>query len=134
LDAGSNHDFAVGDQSVYDGQIDTRACDAAEGFFCNGQDVGSIYSGFRLPADENDGRVDLLDDRVTLAQWALEIYPTADPEYARTDMAVQIHPYIRIFMNTKLYAPARNARVAREAADFSFPIQTTFNIRSWYTK
>ncbi|MEI6672857.1 MAG: hypothetical protein WCL02_06075 [bacterium] len=35
FDAGSNHNFDINTSSgVYDGKIDTRACDYAQGFIC----------------------------------------------------------------------------------------------------
>lgn len=136
LDAGSNHDFAPGDNTVYDWQIDTRVCDAAQWFVCTGASPGGIYSWFHMPADADDGRVDLLDNRITVADRSLQIFPTADPNYARANPDVQLNPYIRIFMDVKLYAGYWQSRlgVDRNIADFSFPIQTTFNIKTWYTK
>jgi len=36
FDAGTNHDFSlVTSSGVYDGVIDTRACDYSQGFSCN---------------------------------------------------------------------------------------------------
>lgn len=89
-----------------------------------------------MPADADDGRVDLLDNRITVAEWSLQIFPTADANYARANPDMQLNPYIRIFMNVKLYAGYWQSRlgVDRNIADFSFPIQTTFNIKTWYTK
>jgi len=136
LDAGSDHNFAVGENTVYDGQIDTRVCDAAQWFICDGVSPWGIYSWFNLPSDADDGRVDLFDNRITVADRSLQIFPTADPNYARANPNVQINPYIRIFMNVKLYAGYWQSRlwVDTNIADFSFPIQTTFNIKTWYTK
>ena len=34
FDAGSKHVFDPADSKTYDGEIDTWACDAGEGFFC----------------------------------------------------------------------------------------------------
>jgi len=136
LDAGSNHDFTFGDTTVYDGQIDTRVCDAAQWFICQGESPWSIYSWFHMPLDADDWRVDLLDNRITVVDRSLQIFPTADNNYARADPNVQINPYIRIFMNVKLYAGYWQSRLGVDTniADFSFPIQTTFNIKTWYTK
>lgn len=136
LDAGSGHNFAPGDNTVYDWQIDTRVCDAAQWFICTGDSPWGIYSWFNMPADADDGRVDLLDNRITVAEWSLQIFPTADANYARANPDMQLNPYIRIFMNVKLYAGYWQSRlgVDRNIADFSFPIQTTFNIKTWYTK
>jgi hypothetical protein len=134
LDAWSNHDFSPWDTTVYDGQIDTRACDAAQWFFCSGQDVWGAYSWFRLPSNVDDGRVDLLDERITLLDRKLQIYPTSNPDYGRADTTIQIQPYIRIFLQTALYPPAWPSVLESDLMEFSFPIQTTFNIRTWYTR
>lgn len=136
LDAWSNHDFAFGDNTVYDGQIDTRVCDAAQWFICQGGSPWWIYSWFAMPFDSDDGWVDMLDNRITVADRSLQIFPTANPDYARANNTMQLNPYIRIFMNVKLYAWYWQSRlgVDRDITDFSFPIQTTFNIKTWYTK
>jgi type II secretory pathway pseudopilin PulG len=136
LDAWSNHDFDPEDISVYDGQIDTRVCDAAQWFICEGASPWGMYSWFNMPADAEDGRVDLLDHRITVADRSLQIFPTADADYARADPDVQLNPYIRIFMNVQLYPGYWQSKlgVDRNLEDFSFPIQTTFNIKTWYTK
>lgn len=45
FDAGNNHDFNTDTSSgVYDGKIDTRACDYAQGFICNGSGISDVYS------------------------------------------------------------------------------------------
>lgn len=45
FDAGNSHNFDVTSSSgVYDGKIDTRACDYSQGFICNGSGLGNIYS------------------------------------------------------------------------------------------
>lgn len=135
LDIGKAHDADITDPTVYDGIVDTRVCDADQWFICTGDSPGGIYSWFNLPADANDGRVNLLDESVTVADRSLQIYPTADPEYARADQTMLINPYITIFMNMKLYAGAwQNTIVQSNIEDFSFPIQTTFNIKTRYVK
>jgi len=134
LDAGSEHNFAPGDNTIYDGQIDTRACDAAQWFFCQGEEVSGWYSWFHLPLDEHDGRVDLLDDRITVSDRSVQIYPTSNPAYAWAQEDIQMQPYIRIAMDVQLYAWWWKNNLGTDISDFSFPIQTTFNIRTWYTK
>jgi hypothetical protein len=65
FDAGTLHDFSKTDGGVnpglYDGQIDTWACDASQGFI--GRDsnlsIKGAYSDYRLPADGNDCWEDL---------------------------------------------------------------------------
>lgn len=136
LDAWSNHNFAPGDNTVYDGQIDTWVCDAAQWFICTGDSPWGIYSWFNMPADADDGRVDMLDDRITVADRSLQLFPTTNPYYARANSDVQINPYIRIFIDVKLYAGYWQNRLGidTDIIHFSFPIQTTFNIKTWYTK
>jgi len=65
LDAGDRHDFDINNSSgVWDGVIDTWVCDLDNGFFCNGKMVDDkIYSGYRLALDENDGWIDILDEK-----------------------------------------------------------------------
>jgi hypothetical protein len=134
LDAGSNHDFALWDPTVYDWKIDTRACDAAQWFFCSWPAVGGVYTGYNLPIDAYDGRVDILDERLTVLGRKLEVYPTKNPDYARAEPSTHIQPYIRIFIETALYIPAWWFFMSDYISDYRFQLQTTFNTRTWYTK
>lgn len=134
LDVWSNHDFALGDETVYDGQIDTWACDTAEWFFCQGANIGSIYTWFRIPQDQNDGRVDFVNDRLNVLDRRLQIYPTKNPDYARAEPSMQIQPYIRIYIRTAPYGPSWPALSTEQLEDFHFSVQTMFNTRSQYVR
>lgn len=55
FDAGRQHQFdASNDKTVYDGQIDTWACDYGQHFECNGKEIGAPYQNYKLAEDVND--------------------------------------------------------------------------------
>ncbi|MFA7298816.1 MAG: type II secretion system protein [Candidatus Absconditabacterales bacterium] len=137
FDAGNNHDFDVNNSSgVYDGKIDTRACDYAQGFICNGTEINTIlYSGFKIPSDQDDGRVDLFQKNITISDRNLTIYPTKNPQYALAENQVQINPYFIINITSKLYGQIRQKRLGMQNIDtFQINLQTTFNTKNFYTK
>jgi len=137
FDAGNNHDFDVNNSSwVYDGKIDTRACDYAQGFICNWTEINTIlYSWFKIPSDQDDGRVDLFQKNITISDRNLTIYPTKNPQYALAENQVQINPYFIINITSKLYWQIRQKRLGMQNIDtFQINLQTTFNTKNFYTK
>jgi len=138
FDAGSNHDFDINNSSgVYDGKIDTRACDYKQGFMCNGTGIGSVYSWYKLASWVDDGWVNLFQKSVTFSYRNLIIFPTKNPQYALAENNVQINPYFTINLTTKLYGQIRRKRLGMkddEIDTFQIGVQTTFNTKNFYTK
>lgn len=136
FDAGNNHDFDINNSSgVYDGEIDTRACDYAQGFICNGSGINGIYSGYNLPLDENDGRVNLFQKNITISNRNISISPNKNPQYALAEDNAQINPYFTLNFTSKLYGEIRQKRLGMESIDeFQTSIQTTFNTKNFYVK
>jgi len=136
FDAGNNHDFDVNTSSgVYDGKIDTRACDYAQGFVCNGSWVGQLYTWYKLASGQDDGRVNLFQKNITISDWNIIIYPTKNPQYALAENEVQINPYFTINFTSKLYGQIRRKRLWIQNIDnFQLSLQTTFNTKNFYTK
>lgn len=136
FDAGNKHKFDVTTSSgVYDGTLDTRACDYAQWFACQGSGVGGAYSWFNIPKDKDDGRINLFDKNITIADWNLKVYPTKNPSYARAEDNMQINPYFIISMTSKLYWWVRFKKLRLPSIeDFQLSLQTTFNTKNFYTK
>ena len=137
FDAGNKHNFKVTTSSwVYDGKIDTRACDYAQGFICSWARIDNpIYSWYNLPFDQNDGRVNLFQKNITISDRNLIIYPTKNPQYALAENDVQINPYFTINLTSKLYGKIRQQRLGMEKIDtFQINLQTTFNTKGFYIK
>lgn len=136
FDAGNNHDFDVNTSSwVYDGKIDTRACDYAQGFICNGSWIGWLYTWYKLPSDQNDGRVNLFQKNITISDRNLIIYPTKNPQYALAENNVQINPYFTINLTSKLYGKIRQKKLGMQNIDtYQINLQTTFNTKNFYVK
>lgn len=137
FDAGAKHSFDAADpenQYMYDGQTDTWACDYEKWFVCHGSGVNqAIYSGYNLPLDAEDGWVNLFGSDISVGQWNMEIYPSRDPVYAWWEADMQINPYIKLFVTTYLYAPARYTKMDTKVFDKIFyNLQTTFNIKTNY--
>jgi len=136
FDAGNNHDFNVHTSSwVYDGKIDTRACDYAQWFICNGSGINNLYSWYNLPLDENDGWANLFQKNITISDRNLIIYPNKNAQYALAENNVQINPYFTINLTSKLYGKIRQKRLGMANIDtFQINLQTTFNTKNFYTK
>jgi len=137
FDAWNNHDFDITNSSwVYDGKIDTRACDYAQWFICSWSNLWTIYSWYRLPADANDGRVNLFEKNLTTSNRNLTIYPTKNPYYALAEDSVQINPYFTISLRNKLYWSIWQKKLwlTNSIDDFQLNLQTTFNTKNNYTK
>jgi len=137
FDAGNNHNFDVNNSSgVYDGKIDTRACDYAQGFICHGSGIDTIvYPWYNIPQDENDGRVNLFQKNITISDRNLIISPNKNPQYALVETGVQINPYFTLNITSKLYGQIRQKRLGMENIDnFQINLQTTFNTKNFYTK
>jgi hypothetical protein len=106
FDAGQNHNFKTWSLNwwVYDWFIDTRACDIEQGFVCGGDALWSWeFSGYKLPYDINDGRVDITDNSITISSRNLEIYPSKDPYLATEDYSSQIDPFMKINFTINYY-------------------------------
>ena len=135
FDAGSHHDFSVENGSgVFDGIIDTWACDAGEHFVCDWASLDSLYNGYNLPTDSWDGWTNLLDDNLTVTDWNIRIFPSKDPSYALAENEVQINPFFVISLETKLYGKIRYKRLGASINNFLFSLQTTFSTKGFYTK
>lgn len=136
FDAGNNHNFDVNTSSgVYDGKIDTRACDYAQGFICVGSGIHWIYSGYNLPIDKDDGRVSLFQKNITISNRNISISPNKNPQYALAEDNAQINPYFTLSFTSKLYGEIRQKRLGTVSIDeFQTSIQTTFNTKNFYTK
>lgn len=136
FDAGNNHDFNTNTSSgVYDGKIDTRACDYAQGFVCNGSGISDVYSWYKLPQDNDDGRVNLFQKNITISDRHIKISPNRNPWYALAQTESQINPYFTINFTSKLYGEIRQKRLWIEKIDdFQINLQTTFNTKNFYTK
>lgn len=135
FDAGSAHDFNIGWQGVgiFDGKIDTRACDYGEGFMCGGMEIPS-YPWYRLPANNEDGWVNLLNDNISLDHRNLKIIPTKKPEYAWMEADQQINPYIKISVSTSLTPHLWGNKLWGNLTGFSYTLPTLFNTKTFYIK
>ena len=140
FDAGRNHYFddTVPDEWSYDRQIDTWACDYSMWFEPNNksdrQKVGWAYSGYYLPKNEEDCRVDLTYWSTSIHTWLLSIYPQNDPDLYWADESRQMNPYMRIFIENWIYLPEffDKRSAGTSIMNFKIPLQTTINIKSFY--
>jgi len=136
LDAWNNHDFDINNSLwVYDGTIDTRACDYSQGYICQWNSLWWIYQKYNLPIDINDWWANLFEKNITIADRNIQIYPDTNPDLAWLDYQVQINPYFSIKIQNKLYWEIRKTRLRNTSMDeFQMTLQTTFNTKNNYTK
>ena len=130
LDAGTYHDFSLSTSSwVYDGQIDTWACDYAAWFSCAGANVWWAYTWFHLPSDADDGWINLSVNDITISDRYLTISPRKDPHLAWAEDSYQISPFVTIQYTTKLYAKNRLSKIPPWQMDlYSMRLQTTLSL------
>lgn len=108
FDAGTKHNFDdnVNNFGIYDGIIDTWACDYAEWFDCGGASVQSLgweYQNFRLPLDQEDWWEDLTDpSEVSILNWNLEIYPKKNPWFSLAETGNLIPPFFILRLQSQL--------------------------------
>jgi len=134
LDAWSNHDFNITNSSwVYDGIIDTRACDHSLWFVCSWSEVWATYPWYNLPSDQDDWRVNMFPKNITIADRNLVISPTKNPEYTWKEW-FQINPYFTISLRNKLYWEIWQRRVWSSIDSFNLNLQTTLSTKNFYTK
>lgn len=105
FDAWTKHNFedSTDNFGVYDGVIDTWACDYAEWFDCRGDSVWWDYSDFKLPVDKDDGWEDLTDpDEISILDWNLEIYPKKSPWFSLAETGNLIPPFFILKLQSQL--------------------------------
>lgn len=136
FDAGTLHDFDPVNPGVYDGIIDTWACNAEAGFTCSWLDMSSFvhaYAGYNLPDGPDDWRVSLTSNDVSVLDRNMIITPIKDPSYARWEPKEQRNPYITLWIKTGIYGENRVGKIgAPNAAVISYDLQTSFNIKTNY--
>ncbi len=134
FDAGNNHDFDPNNSVwVYDGIIDTRACDYSQWFTCAWSGIGLAYSWYHLPLNQDDWRVNLFPKNISIADWSLIISPIKNPEYSRKEW-FQINPYFTIVLRNKLYWEIWQRRIGDSIDNFNLNLQTSFSTKNFYTK
>lgn len=133
FDAGDGHDFSLSNSSgVYDGQIDTRACDFWQWFICRWDSIGWPFSGYKLPIDTDDGRVSFFDSDITLSSWNISFSPLKDPELASADPASQIQPFFTVILTFHPYWKKLPKQIFWWLANQSITLQTSFRVKSQY--
>lgn len=136
FDAWNTHSF---DDSIaewiYDGKVDTWACDYAGWFVCNGSGVWWAYSWFNLPLNNSDGRVNMFEKNLTISNFNIVISPDKNPQYTWREPDKQINPFITLTVESKLYGQIRYKKLwIWSLDDFQLSLQTTFDTKNFYWK
>lgn len=142
FDAGRKHNFdfssyssdGIDNRWVYDGVIDTWACDYSMWFIWHWAkiDSGWIYSWYNLPADVDDCWVDMTYWVANVLAWNISVSPTWNPDLYWAKQDRQINDYIKIFLVNWVYMPSYWASMAKSIADFKVPLQTSINMKAFY--
>lgn len=127
FDAWEQHDFQNG-SGVYDGLIDTWACDYGEWFAC-WWDLIPGYTSYNLPSDGNDGWAPLTSKDITIVDWNLQLYPTTNANYYWSTGSMQVNPYMKIKLHTKIYPENWTKFINPKTLSwYQLDLQTTFNL------
>lgn len=133
FDAGPNHNFENPVKWLYDWQIDTWACDTSMWFVWSWANVWWAYSGYYLPANVDDCRVDLTYGSTNVYTWNLSISPKWDPDLFWADENHQINPYMKIFVVNGVYFPQiSSGSIGSSILDFKVPLETTIDMKDFY--
>ncbi len=126
FDAWAKHDFDG--EGVYDGTIDTWACDYGLWYVCAGVNLDWVYSGYRLPAHIDDGRQDMLWSDITIAERNIRLHPLVNPYLSWDDDDAQIAPVITINFLAHLYGKNRSSKIPWSQMDsYIINLQTSFS-------
>ena len=141
FDAWSKHQFdAASDSWVFDGQIDTWACDHGQMFECTWNALKTatssteLYPWYKLPGSKDDWWVDLFDEKLNITDWNIEIYPVKDPDLAWAEMNQQINPYIKISLTAWLSEHLSSNRNWWGSWWFEYTLETVFDTKGFYIK
>lgn len=150
FDAWRMHNFVniPDNKGLYDGVIDTWACDYSMWFEpknknnanCDnpnseGNSICWAYSDYYLPQDEDDCWIDLTQWTTDLFARDISISPKWDADLYWAKEARQINSYMKIFIINKVYFPSifwSNKRIPDTIKDFSVPLETTINMKDFY--
>lgn len=134
FDAWSWHDFQAIWKDTYDWQIDTWACDFSQWFEWHWDSIHYWWmNNYKLPKDNNDCRINLFWKDLTLSSWNMQIFPVKSADYSWNDDNVQINPYIKINIKTKIYWEPWFWKINPASLSwYQMDLQTTFNIKTNY--
>ena len=123
---------------LYDGVIDTWACDTSM-WFEPAVKNGRIrvwdwaYSDYYLPDNVDDCWVPLTYWSTSVSAWNIWISPVGDSDLYWGDPSRQINAYMKILTVNSVYFPYYSTRmVASSIGDFKVPLETTINMKDFY--
>ena len=140
FDAGRLHDldktkqWSIENRWLYDGKIDTRACDYSMWFEWHWDPISTweIYSGYYLPNSVDDCWIDMTYGVTNVLAWNISVSPTWNPDLYWAKQDRQINDYLKIFIANGVYMPAYGAAMAESISSFMVPLQTTINMAPFY--
>lgn len=90
----------------------------------------------RLPANGDDGWVQLTEDDISIKDWIIHINPPKNPIYASGSTSNQISPYMTIVTTAIPYAKVRQRKLGLDIdlTKYEYTIQTTFAAKTSYTQ
>ena len=134
FDAWQKHNFneTTNNEWLYDGVIDTWACDASMWFNCSWPSVLWAYSDYNLPNDADDWWIDFTYWPTTVSMRNIWISPKGDSDLFRSLDSHQINPSMRIMVVNWVYIPYDDSSLSNSISDFKVPLQTTINMKDFY--
>lgn len=136
FDAWIKHNFEVSSENVwlYDWKIDTWACDIWMWFIWHWAPIDSItYSGYNLPADEDDCWIPLTYWSTSISARNIWISPTTDSDLSWNVASRQINAYMKILTVNWVYLPYyTTGTISNSVSDFKVPLETIINMKDFY--
>lgn len=136
FDAWDDHDFDSASLTwMYDGKIDTWACDSSMWFVWHGASVKGAYADYHLPRDVDDCWVDLTYWNTSVYTRNISISPLWDPKLFWAKPNRQINPYMKVLLVNWAFISSFDDKkgVGSSIMDFKVPLQTTINMKSFYS-
>ena len=137
FDAWRKHDFYQVNSDnawLYDGVIDTWACDTSMWFIWNWNSVWWAYADYKLPKDVDDCWIDLTYGVANILTWNITISPLWDADLYRAEPNHQINTYMKILTANGIYLPAlsNQSKLTESIRHFNISLETTINMKDFY--
>lgn len=135
FDAWRKHNYNETTDNVwlYDGVIDTWACDSSMWFEWNWDSVGGAFSDFKLPADADDCWVDINQWVTTVRFRNISISPLNDSDLFWEESEHQINPSMKILIVNWIYSAIYGTGYFSSSINnFVVPLETTINMKDFY--
>ena len=122
----------IRNDGLYDGVIDTWACDSSMWFIWNWPSLSWAYAEYYLPKDVDDCWIDITQWATSVNLWNISISPLGDSDLFWAEQGHQINPSMKILVVNWVYVLAYEAPLSASISNFKVPLETTINMKDFY--